>query len=114
MSAIHRLATVTALIAGCGSSSNTAVPPRIAAKADVVIAFDGRNHACVVALSSEEQGSTVPCGEVVPFVRDELRVPSGAIYDTRTISQTDKAEMARVADNLKGAGYRFIGGHADR
>jgi hypothetical protein len=105
--------TVTVLLAGC-SSSDGEVPPRIAGKADVVIAFDGRNHACVVALTREEHGSTIPCGEVVPFIRDELRVPNGAIYDTRTISQTDKAEMVRVADNLKGAGYRFIGGHADR
>jgi hypothetical protein len=47
---------------------------------------------------------------VVPFVRDELRLPSGSIYDIRTIPDVDEAEMASVGANLKAAGYRFIGG----
>ena len=102
------------LLAGCGSSSNGSVPPRIAEKADVVITFDSQRHTCMVALSSEAQGNFVPCGEVVPFLRDELRLASGSVYDTRTNSAADEAELARVSDNLKGAGYRFIGGHKDR
>ena len=101
------------LLAGCGTSTNTpvAAPPPIAAKPDVTITFDGERHACVVALSSEAQGSAIPCNDVVPFVRDELRLPSGSIYDIRTIPDVNEAEMAGVGARLKAAGYRFIGGH---
>ena len=102
------------LLAGCGSSSNGSVPPRIAEKADVVITYDGQRHTCLVTLFSEAQGNAVQCGEVVPFVRDELRLASGSVYDTRTNAAADEPELARVSDNLKGAGYRFIGGHRDR
>jgi hypothetical protein len=101
------------LLIGCGSSSNAPAPApaAIAAKPDVTITFDGERHTCVVALSSEAQGSIVPCADVVPFMRDELRLASGSIYDTRTIATADAAEVAKTTQNLKDAGYRFIGGH---
>ena len=105
------------LLAGCGSSTNTPVPapPPIAAKPDVTITIDGERHACVVALASEAQGSAIVCSDVVPFVRDELRLPSGSIYDIRAIPDLNQAEMAKVEEKLKAAGYRFIGGpHKDR
>ena len=99
-------------LAGCGSSVNAPAqaPQPIAAKPDVIITLDGERHACVVALYNEAQGSTVPCKEVVPFVRDELRLPSGAIYDLRAIPKIDESEMVGLSANLKGAGYRYIRG----
>lgn len=101
------------LLMGCGSSSNAPAPasPAMAAKADVIITFDGERHTCVVALSSEAQGSIIPCADVIPFMRDELRLASGSIYDTRVIGKADEAEVAKTTQNLKDAGYRFIGGH---
>jgi hypothetical protein len=101
---------------GCGSSSNSpvAVSPRIAAKPDVVIAIDGEKHTCLVALASEEQGSAVACSDVVSFARDELRVPKGAIYNIRTVAHVEAADVAKVAADLNGAGYRFIGGTQGR
>lgn len=110
--AVLAATTLCVSIAGCGPSANAPAPaaPPIAAKPDVIITFDGKRHACVVALYREEQGSAVPCTDVVPFVRDELRLPSGSIYDVRTISDFDKAEMAGVGSRLNDAGYRFIGG----
>lgn len=112
---MRRVLTVCAplLLIGCGSASNAPapIPAAIAAKPDVIITFDGERHTCVVALSSEAQGSIVPCAEVIPFMRDELRLASGSIYDTRTIAKTDAAEVAKTTQNLKDAGYRFIGGH---
>jgi hypothetical protein len=104
-----------ALLAGCSSSTNAPVPevaPVIAAKPDVIITVDGVQHACVVALSSEPQGSSIPCSDVIAFLRDELRVPSGAIYDLRTTPPIDAAEVLKVRASLKDAGYRFIGGHS--
>jgi hypothetical protein len=108
------LVSSAALLAGCGSSSNAPVPetaPVIAAKPDVIVTVDGIQHACVVALSSEPQGSSIPCTDVIAFLRDELRVPSGAIYDLRTTPPVDAAEVLKVRATLKDAGYRFIGGH---
>lgn len=95
---------------GCGSGGNapTSAAP-IAAKPDVFITFDGANQACLVALYSEPQGSTIPCAEVVPFLKDELRLPSGSIYDTRATGKADEAEMAKTTRTLNEAGYRFIG-----
>jgi hypothetical protein len=98
------------LLAGCGSSANGPVPTPIAAKPDVIITFDEARHTCVVTLSSESQGSAVPCEEVVPFVKEQLRLPSGSIYDIRAVSKVDEAEMAKVGASFKSAGYRFIGG----
>jgi hypothetical protein len=98
------------MLASCGSPANGPTPTPIAAKPDVIITFDEARHTCVVALSSEAQGSAVPCDEVVPFIKEQLRLPSGSIYDIRSISKVDEAEMAKVRTSLKGAGYRFIGG----
>jgi hypothetical protein len=101
------------MLLGCGSPSNAppTVSPALAAKPDVIVTFDGERHTCVVALYSEAQGSLVPCTDIVAFVRDELKVASGSIYDTRTIAPVDQAEVAKTTQNLKDAGYRFIGGH---
>ena len=100
----------TLSLAGCGPSASTSIPPKIAERADVIVTVDGGRHACVVALYKEPQGSAVPCGEVVSFIRDELRVASGGIYDVHTIPEVDEAELDRVVGNLRDAGYRFIGG----
>jgi hypothetical protein len=98
-------------MAGCGSStSNPPAAPPIAARPDVIVTLNGGRHDCLVALYNEALGSTVPCDDVVRFVRDELRVASGSVYDIRTIATADPAEMNQVAGSLNGAGYRFIGG----
>lgn len=112
---MKRVATICAplLLIGCGSSSNAPAPVSAAMTATpaAIITFDGEHHMCVVALSSEAQGSIIQCADVVPFLRDELRLTSGAIYDTRTIGKFDAAEMAKTTQSLNDAGYRFNGGH---
>jgi hypothetical protein len=102
---------VAVLLAGCGPSANT--DPKIAEKADVTITMDGKRRACVVALYRETQGSSIPCAEVVPFLRDQLRLQGGSIYDVHIIPGIDAAERAGLGASLKGAGYRFIGGRND-
>jgi hypothetical protein len=103
------------VLAGCGQPANTpaaapAAPPPIAAKPDVIVTLDGARHDCLVALYSEPQGNIISCDDVAAFVRDELRVPSGAVYDIRTAPNIDEAQRAKVEASLKGAGYRFIRG----
>ncbi|MGO9947223.1 MAG: hypothetical protein ACLPWG_10280 [Steroidobacteraceae bacterium] len=103
------------VLAGCGQSANTpapvpAAPPPIAAKPDVIVTLDGARHDCLVALYSEPQGNIISCDDVAAFVRDELRVPSGAIYDVRTAPNIDEAQRTKVEASLKGAGYRYIKG----
>jgi hypothetical protein len=102
------------LLAACGQSEKAPAPlppaPPIAAKPDVIVTLDAAGRDCKVALYSEAQGSTISCDDVVPFVRDELRVPSGSIYDIRKSPDAGAAEVAKVEASLKGAGYRFIGG----
>jgi hypothetical protein len=105
-------AAVPVLLAGCGPSAGTSMPT-IAERPDVLITVDGTHHTCVVALPKEPQGSSIPCGEVVPFLRDELRLQSGSVYDIRTVPHVDPTEMAGLGSDLKGAGYRFIGGRKD-
>jgi hypothetical protein len=99
-------------LAGCGSSTSTPATGSapIGARPDVIVTIDGVHHACLVALYSEPQGSSVACDDIVPFVRDELRLASGSVYDLRTISDVDPTQRAKVESSLKGAGYRFIGG----
>jgi hypothetical protein len=94
------------LVAGCGSGT----PPKIAERPDVIVTLDGKRHSCVVALEKEPQGSTVPCKETVSFVKDELRVQPGSIYDIHTVANVGDAEIASVRAALDAAGYRFIGG----
>ena len=96
------------MIAGCGKSAN-APGPRLAAKPDVIVTVSGK-HTCVIALYAEGQGSIVSCDDAASFVRDELRLPSGSIYDIHAAAGTDADEMARVSSRLNGAGFRFIGG----
>ena len=112
---MKRTATAFAplLLIGCGSSNNAPAPQPAAMTATpaAIITFDGEHHTCVVALFSEPQGSIVPCADAAAFLRDELRVASGSIYDTRTKGTVDAAEMAKTNQSLKDAGYRFNGGH---
>jgi hypothetical protein len=103
-------ATIFAMFAGCGPTMCTSGSPRLAARADVMVTLDGARHGCVVKLYSEAQGSTVPCAEVAPFLRDELRLKSGSIFDIDTIPTVKDEEIAAVGNKLKEAGYRFIGG----
>ena len=97
-----------ALLAGCGSATNAPAPqstPPIA-KPDVMITIDGVQRACVVALNNEPYGNTIPCTDVIAFVHNELRVPSGAVYELRTTGTVDPAEVQKVRTGLNDAGYR--------
>jgi len=98
-------------LTACGRSANApgAAPPPAASRPDVTVTFDGKRRKCVVALPSEAHGSSISCADVVPFVKDELRLPSGAAYDIRKIPDVDEAEVTRVRADLNGAGYRFVG-----
>jgi len=99
-------------LSACGSPSNAPpVSPAIASKPDVIISFEAASHMCVVALVTEPQGSTIPCTDLVPFLKDELRLQSGSIYDTRVAANADQTDVAKTTQNLKDAGFRFIGGH---
>jgi hypothetical protein len=99
---------IMGLMGGCGPSAKTplAAPSTTAAKADVTITFDRAHHTCVVALSTESQGSMIACNDVVEFVRDELRLPGGSTYLVQANSDVDVAEMSGVGARLKDAGYR--------
>lgn len=101
------------LLLGCGSRSNAPAPVSapMTAHPAAIITFDGERHMCVVALSSEAQGNIIPCTDVAAFLRDELRLANGSIYDTRTVGKFDPAEMAKTTQSLNAAGYRFNGGH---
>src|SRR5271170_6615353 len=98
---------MAASLPGCGSSTDAPAsyqgPPLIAAKADVIVTLVGKSHTCIVALNNEPQGNNIACDDVVPFVKDELRLPSGAIYDIHGDHDADKAEIGRVGTNLKAA-----------
>jgi hypothetical protein len=96
------------LLVGCGRSATTPGAASAPGNPDATVTFDAGRHACVVALRSETQGSTIPCRDLVPFLRDELRLPSGSICHIRSIGEVDKAEMTRVEASLDAAGYRFI------
>ena len=109
--AVFPSTVVFMLLTACGPSASA--PPPIASKPNVIVTLDGKTHTCVVALYSEPNGSSIACADVVPFVRDELRLPKRSIYDIRTISNVDDAEVAKVGASLKGAGYRYIGGPRD-
>jgi hypothetical protein len=74
----------------------------------------GEHHTCVAALSSVAQGSAIACDDVVAFVRDELRVPSGSIYDIRTVPNVEQADVAKVEASLKAGGYRPSAAQAHR
>jgi hypothetical protein len=102
MNALRTLLGVCMVLMGLGGCGPAERP-------DAIVTIDGVRHACVVALHDEAQGSAVPCSDVAAFLRDELRLASGSSCDVRTVSDVDTAEVARVADNLKAAGYRLIG-----
>lgn len=108
--AIVAATTVLILLSSCGQSSKDPAPTGgpAASRADVTVTFDGKRHKCLVALSSEAQGSSVPCGDVAAFVREELRVPSGAMYDIRKIPDVDESDVAKVSADLNNAGYRRL------
>jgi hypothetical protein len=100
--------TFSVLLPGCGKSgtSSSAAAP-IGSRPDVTVTFDGKRRKCVVALASEAQGSAISCDDVVSFVKEELRLPSGSICDIRRSSDEDEGEIAKVRTSLNSAGYRI-------
>ena len=72
--------------------------------------MDGTRHKCIVALAKEPQGNVISCDELVPFVKEELRLPSGAVYDLGSVPPVDESVMIKVRAGLNDAGYRP---HAD-
>jgi hypothetical protein len=109
--AILASTAVLILLSSCGQSARSPVPAAApaASRPEVTVTFDGKRRKCVVALSSEAQGNSISCGDVVSFIREELRVPGGAIYDIRKIPDVDETEVAKVSADLNSAGYRFVG-----
>jgi hypothetical protein len=101
-----------ALLAGCGQSTNspTSGSPAAAVKPDITVTVDAAHHACVVSKFSEPTGSTLGCADVVPFIRDELRVRDGSSYELRCLGSVDTAENNKVKAALDGAGFRYVGG----
>jgi hypothetical protein len=97
------------LLPGCGPSAN-APGAKIAERADVTITVDGKRHACIAALYKEPQGNNIPCADLIPFLKEQLRLPGGSVYDIQAVAVADAPEAAQVAASLKQAGYRFIGG----
>ncbi len=115
VSAAYRPAIALMLVAaivGCGKSPGGKDSAPIASRADLTVKYDVKRRKCVVALPTEAQGSIIACDDVVPFIRDELKVPGGSIYDLGSIPDSDPhpAEIDKVRASLDGAGYRFIGG----
>jgi hypothetical protein len=104
--------TLCALLTGCARPTGAPNPvaPTAATRPDVIVTFDGERHACVVALLNEPEGHTMSCDGVLPFVRDDLKLQSGSVYDIRTTPDVDEAAIHRVAAGLNGAGYRLIEG----
>jgi hypothetical protein len=109
----HRSALLPALaglcLGGCGPSANEPASAALAAKSAVIITVDAKQHTCGVALPTEAQGSAVPCDDVAAFVRDELRLPTGAIYDLRGGPDANRADTAKINATLQGAGYLSAG-----
>jgi ABC-type Fe3+-hydroxamate transport system substrate-binding protein len=108
-----RLAVASALLlCGCGRANDpatlsaAATPPP---KPDVIVTLDGKTRDCLVALSREAQGSAVACDDVATFLRDELRVPRGAVYALHASADIDSAQVAKMNAGLQGAGYRSLG-----
>jgi hypothetical protein len=104
------------LLAGCGQSSHapTSTSPGAGVKPDVIVTVDNEHHTCLISKHSEPTGSTVGCADVVPFIRDELRVRDGSSYDIRGLAPVDEIETNKVRSALDGAGFRFVGGPASR
>jgi hypothetical protein len=104
------LAATMLLLAGCGKSTSNSSATPIAARPDFTVKFDAKRRKCVVALATEAQGSVISCDQVNAFVKDELRLAGGSIYDVGTVAGGDEGETARIRAGLDCAGYRFIGG----
>ena len=102
-------AAASILVAACGSRSaepaTDASSPSSSEKADVTIVVEGASHACVVSLASEAQGSSIPCKEVIAFIKEQLRVASGSSYDLR-LRGAEEADAVALRLSLRDAGYR--------
>ena len=97
------------MLAGCGKSASPGAGP-LSSTPGLTVTLEGKRHQCSVALASESNGSLVPCADVASFVRDQLRLPQGSVYEIRTVAVVEEAEIAKVRDSLNGAGYRLNGG----
>jgi hypothetical protein len=106
LGAMATSAAAVMLLVACGKSGSPSGSASAARQPDVTVKIDGTRHKCIVALAGEKQGNVIPCDDVVSFVKEELRVPGGSIYDIATVSAVDEASTTKVRAALDGAGYR--------
>jgi hypothetical protein len=101
------IALIGTVLTACGASNDAGSPGSPSkGHADVTVTMGDGPHVCNVALAQEAQASSVACGEVVAFIRDELRLPSGAVVELRADRTTDAGALAAVSASLNSAGYR--------
>lgn len=87
-------------LAGCGKSGPSSNKP-----ADVSIKVDGTRHKCIVALAKEPQGNVISCDELASFIKEELRLPSGSVYELGSVPPVDDSAMTKARASLNDAGY---------
>jgi len=96
---------IALMLSGCGKSGSTSGAATEGRKPDVTVKVDGARHKCMVTLAGEANGSSVACDDVVSFVREELRVPSGSIVDIAAVAGAADVETTKVRAAFDGAGY---------
>ena len=77
--------------------------------AQVRVTYRGAAGSCSVALRSSVEEREVPCGDLVGYFRDALKLPSGATYLVGDMGNSHHAEIEELRSKLRQQGYHSVG-----
>ncbi|MFO1465644.1 MAG: hypothetical protein U1F35_04245 [Steroidobacteraceae bacterium] len=104
-STIGMIFTYAAVLLCYGCNSDKTVSSVTAAKASVLVTFDGPNNNCVVASKVDGQYKSMPCSEVTSFLMATLKLPQGALFEVATNPDVDESAFDQTMADLKGSGF---------
>lgn len=81
----------------------------LAMKADVLVIFNGPENTCEVVLGGGAPTSLL-FTDVVGYLVNDLKLPTGTLFDITTVPDVKIREYEYVLAALKAAGYRLTPG----
>ena len=102
MAGVRVLLVLAFVASGSASLADTNSP----LEADIEIAVSKGSDTCVVTKLADASNQAMPCRELVHYVREMLKLPSGASFKLIGLSRTN---FYPVQSSLEAAGYRLAG-----
>lgn len=80
--------------------------------AQFIVTFLPAPAQCTVSLRDSRSHHALSCADVGAYIRDQLKIPPGALFGTQDMGNTHAPQIAALILALQESGYRSVGTRA--